>query len=280
VAHVRSRLRCSERRVCRALGISRSSLRYVPTPRPDEAPPRQAVIALAAQYGRYGYRRVTGLLAQQGWGVSRSRVERLWKQEGLKVPARQPKRGRLWLADGSCVRLRPTHRHHIWSWDFVMDRTDDGRPLKLMVVLDEWTRECPAIHVARRIRATDVLEVFADLMQLHGVPEHIRSDNGPEMVAVTLRRWLTRVGARTLYITPGSPWENGYCESFNGKLRDELLNRELFYTRYEGQVLAERWRVHYNRVRPHSALGYRPPAPEAIMPLPPTPECTLPLPAA
>ncbi len=280
MAQVRSRLGCSERRVCRALGISRSSLRYVPAPRPDEAPLRQAVIALAAQYGRYGYRRVTGLLAQQGWAVSRSRVERLWKQEGLRVPQRQPKRGRLWLADGSCVRLRPTHRHHVWSWDFVMDRTDDGRPLKLMVVLDEWSRECLAIHVARRIRATDVLEVFADLMQVHGVPTHIRSDNGPEMVAWTLRRWLARVGAQTLYITPGSPWENGYCESFNGKLRDEFLNRELFATRYEAQVLAERWRVHYNRVRPHSALGYRPPAPETIMPRPSQPEYSLPLPAA
>jgi transposase InsO family protein len=161
-----------------------------------------------------------------------------------------------------------------------MDRTDDGRPLKLMVVLDEWSRECLAIHVARRIRATAVLQVFADLMQEHGVPTHLRSDNGPEMVAATLRGWLARVGAGTLYITPGSPWENGYCESFNGKLRDELLNRELFYTRYEAQVLVERWRVHYNRVRPHSALGYRPPAPEAIMPVPDTNIRRLPRPAA
>jgi transposase InsO family protein len=280
VAHVRSRLGCSERRVCRALGIGRSTVRYVPQPRPDEGPLRQAVVRLAAQYGRYGYRRVTGLLAQEGWAVSRSRVERLWKQEGLRVPARQPKRGRLWLADGSCVRLRPAHRHHVWSWDFVMDRTDDGRPLKLMVVLDEWSRECLAIHVARRIRATDVLQVFADLMQVHGVPTQLRSDNGPEMVATTLRGWLARVGAGTLYITPGSPWENGYCESFNGKLRDELLNRELFYTRYEAQVLVERWRVHYNRVRPHSALGYRPPAPETIMPKPYPNIRMLPRPAA
>ncbi len=161
-----------------------------------------------------------------------------------------------------------------------MDRTDDGRPLELMVVLDEWSRECLAIHVARRIRATDVLEVFADLMQLHGVPTHVRSDNGPEMVAETLRGWLGRVGAGTLYITPGSPWENGYCESFNGKLRDELLNRGLFDTLYKAQVLVERWRVHYNRVRPHNALGYRPPAPETIMPRPPEPDRMLPLPAA
>lgn len=154
------------------------------------------------------------LLAQEGRVVRLSRVERIWKQEGLRVPQRQPKRGRLWLADGSCVRLRPAHRHHVWSWDFVMDRTDDGRPLKLMVVLDEWTRECLAIRVARRLRAPHVLEVFADLMEVHGVPAHLRSDNGPEMVATTLRGWLGRVGAGTLYITPGSPWENGYCESF------------------------------------------------------------------
>jgi transposase InsO family protein len=175
---------------------------------------------------------------------------------------------------------RPAHRHHVWSWDFVMDRTDDGRPLKLMVVLDEWSRECLAIHVARRIRATDVLQVFADLMQVHGVPTHLRSDNGPEMVAQTLRRWLARVGAGTLYITPGSPWENGYCESFNGKLRDELLIRELFYSRFEAKVLVERWRVHYNRVRPHSALGYRPPAPETIVPASYSDTGMLPLPAA
>jgi putative transposase len=262
---VRSRHRISERRICRALGCSRSTIRYESTPRTDEGPLRAAVIRLASQYGRYGYRRITGLLVEDGWSVSRARVERLWKQEGLKVPAKQPRRRRLWQADGSCVRLRPTHRRHVWAWDFVMDRTDDGRPLKLMTVVDEYSRECLAIVVARRIRATDVLDVFADLMAVHGVPEHLRSDNGPEMIAQTLRRWLARVGARTLYITPGSPWENGYCESFNGRLRDELLNGEIFCTLREAQVLVERWRWHYNRVRPHSALGYRPPAPEALL---------------
>ncbi|MBK6779756.1 MAG: IS3 family transposase [Gemmatimonadetes bacterium] len=280
VADVRSRLGYSERRVCRALGIARSSIRYLPTPRADDGPLRAAIVRLAAQYGRYGYRRVQALLALEGWVVSLSRVERIWKQEGLRVPQRQPKRGRLWLANGSCVRLRPAHRHHVWSWDFVMDRTDDGRPLKLIVVLDEWTRECLAIRVARRLRAPHVLEVFADLMEVHGVPAHLRSDNGPEMVATILRTWLGRVEAGTLYITPGSPWENGYCESFNGKLRDELLNREVFATLHEAQVLVEQWRVHYNRVRPHSALGYRPPAPEAILPRPTTAAPQEPLTAA
>lgn len=262
MAYVRSRYRYSERRICRALGIARSTIRYTPEPRPDEGPLRAAVIGLAGQYGRYGYRLVTGLLRQSGWQLSRSRVERIWKQEGLKVPQKQPKRGRLWLADGSCIRLRPTHRNHVWSWDFVMDRTDDGRPLKILTLIDEFTRECLAIHVARRIRATDVIDIFADVMQSRGVPEHIRSDNGPEMVARNLRRWLGRLGARSVYITPGSPWENGYCESFNGRLRDELLNGEIFYTLREAQVLMERWRVHYNTVRPHGSLGYRPPAPE------------------
>jgi len=252
----------SERRICRALGISRSTLRYEPQPRPDEGALRADIIRLASQYGRAGYRIITGLLVQDGWQVSHSRVERIWKQEGLKVPQKQPKRGRLWLADGSCIRLRPMHRNHVWSWDFVMDRTDDGRPLKMLTLIDEYTRECLAILVARRIRAHDVIDLFADVMQCRGVPEHIRSDNGPEMVAKKLRQWLANLGAKTLYITPGSPWENGYCESFNGRLRDELLNGEIFYTLREAQVLVERWRAFYNTRRPHGSLKYRPPAPE------------------
>ena len=259
---VRSKHRYSERRICRALGIQRSSIRYVPEPRSDEGPLRAAIIRLAAQYGRYGYRLIAGLLEQDGWAVSRSRVERIWKQEGLKVPQKQPKRGRLWLADGSCIRLRPLRRNHVWSWDFVMDRTDDGRPIKMLTLIDEYTKECLASHVARRIRASDVIDIFADVMVERGVPTFIRSDNGPEMVAKVLRKWLARVGTQTAYIMPGSPWENGYCESFNGKLRNELLDGEIFYTLREAQVIIEQWRWHYNRIRPHSALGYRPPAPE------------------
>jgi putative transposase len=264
---VKSSLGHSERRVCRALGISRSAVRYAPQPREDEAELTGSIVKLAGQYGRYGYRRVHGLLQNRGWSVSHGRVMRIWRREGLKVPQKQPKRGRLWLNDGSCIRLRPERKNHLWSWDFVFDRTDDGRAIKLMVVIDEFTRECLAIHVARRIRARDAIDVFADLMQMHGIPEHIRSDNGPEMVAKRLRSWLARLGTKTIYITPGSPWENGYCESFNGKLRDELLNGEIFYTLREAQVLIERWRVFYNTERPHSALGYRPPAPETLVPL-------------
>jgi len=252
----------SERRICRALGIQRSSIRYIPAPRSDEGPLRADIVRLAAQYGRYGYRRVTALLWQEGWTISQSRVERIWKQEGLKVPQKQPKRGRLWLNDGSCVRLRPLHKNHVWSWDFVMDRTDDGRVIKILTLIDEYTKEALAVYPARRIRANDVIDLFADVMVERGVPEYIRSDNGPEMIAKVLRNWLARVGTKTAYIMPGSPWENGYCESFNGKLRNELLDGEIFYTLREAQVIIEQWRWHYNRIRPHSALGYRPPAPE------------------
>ena len=222
---------------------------------------------LATTYGRYGYRRITGLLRGEGWSVNHKRIERLWRREGLKVPQKQPKRGRLWLADGSCVRRRPEYRHHVWAYDFVADRTHDGRPLKILTVVDEYARECLAIVVARRLRSTDVLETLAELFLTHGLPAHIRSDNGSAFTAELVRRWLDALGVQTLFIEPGSPWENGYVESFNGKLRDELLDREIFYTLTEAKILIERWRREYNTVRPHSALGYRPPAPDAIMPV-------------
>ena len=227
------------------------------------------IVTLASQYGRYGYRRITALLRREGWRVNHKRVERLWRQEGLKVPKRQPRRGRLWLNDGSCVRLRPERRNHVWSYDFMQVRTRDGRPLRVLPVLDEHTRECLAIDVERQIKSDDVLDRLTDLFTSRGAPEHIRSDNGPEFTAKTVREWLGRVGVSTLFIEPGSPWENGYVESFNGKLRDELLDREIFDTVWEAKVLIERWRQEYNTKRPHSALGYRPPAPEAIRAVPP-----------
>jgi transposase InsO family protein len=214
-------------------------------------------------YGRYGYRRITALLRNEGWRVNHKRVWRIWRQAGLKVPQRQPKRGRLWLNDGSCVRLRPEHKNHVWTYDFVFDRTHNGCPLKMLTVVDEYSRESLAIEVARRLTSKDVIRVMARLMLKHGVPAHIRSDNGPEFVAKVLREWLHRLDVEALFIEPGSPWENGYIESFNGKLRDELLNGEIFYTLQEARVLIEMWRRHYNQVRPHSSLGYRPPAPEA-----------------
>jgi putative transposase len=181
------------------------------------------------------------------------------------VPQKQPKRGRLWLNDGSCVRLRPDHRNHVWSYDFVMDTTDDGRPFRMLNVIDEYTRECLGIQVGRKLKAGDVQECLTELFCTRGVPEHIRSDNGSEFTASMIRTWLNELGAKTLFIEPGSPWENGYIESFNGKLRDELLNREIFYTLQEAKILIEHWRREYNQVRPHSALGYNPPAPETVL---------------
>jgi putative transposase len=224
------------------------------------------MIELAGQYGRYGYRRITAMLRREGWRVNHKRVERLWRREGLKVPAKQPKRRRLWLNDGSCVRLRPQHRDHVWSYDFVYARTHDGRPLRMLTLIDEFTRECLAIDVERRLTSEQVLERLSDLFVRRGVPQYIRSDNGPEFTALKVREWLERVDVQTLFIEPGSPWENGYIESFNGKLRDELLNGEIFETLLEAKVLIERWRVEYNTIRPHSSLGYSPPAPETRQP--------------
>lgn len=208
------------------------------------------------------------MLRNEGWWVNHKRIERLWRQEGLKVPQKQPKRRRLWLNDGSCIRLRPRYKDHVWSYDFMAARTHDGRAFRLLTMLDEYSRGCLAIDVARKLTSEDVLERLTDLFIRRGVPKYIRSDNGSEFTARAVRRWLGRVGVRTLYIEPGSPWENGYLESFNGKLRDELLNVEIFDTLLEAKVLIERWRVDYNQIRPHSSLGYRPPAPEAIKRLP------------
>jgi transposase InsO family protein len=221
-----------------------------------------AIVALASQYGRYGYRRITSLLVKAGWQVGCDRVQRIWRREGLKVPKQHKPRGRLWLNDGSCIRLRPTHRNHVWSYDFVEAQTHDGRRIRLMTLIDEYSRECLAIQVARRINSLGVIETLADVMLTRGVPEHIRSDNGAEMTAKVVRSWLAGLGTKTLYIDPGSPWENGYCESFNGKLRDECLNQEIFYSLKEARIVIEQWRNQYNTVRPHSSLGYRPPAPQ------------------
>jgi len=183
----------------------------------------------------------------------------------LKVPQKQPKRRRLWFNDGSCIRLKPEHKGHVWSYDFVMTRTSDGRAFRILNIIDEYTRECLAILVKRKIASQDVIDRLFELFIMKGIPEHIRSDNGPEFTAKAIRKWLNRIGVKTLFIEPGSPWENGYVESFNGKLRDELLNREIFTTLTEAKVLIEQWRMEYNHIRPHSSLGYRPPAPESIL---------------
>ena len=254
----------SERLACRVLGQHRSTQRKKPTRPDDEAALTADITALAIQYGRYGYRRITAMLRHAGWRVNAKRVARIWRREGLKVPSKQPKRGRLWLNDGSCVRLRPEYPNHVWSYDFVEDRTHDGRKYRMLNIIDEFSRECLAIRISRKLKATDVIDALSDLFILRGIPTHIRSDNGPEFIAHNLRNWLAAVGAKTAYIMPGSPWENGYCESFNSKLRDELLNGEIFYTLKEAKIVIEGWRRHYNTIRPHSSLRYQPPAPEVL----------------
>ncbi len=245
------------------LSQPRSTQRYERKKPCDEDRLRTDIISLASRYGRYGYKRVTGLLRNLGWHVNHKRVERIWRQEGLKVPKKQPRRSRLCLNDGSCIRLRAERAHHVWAYDFVAERTVDGRSIKMLVVIDEFSRECLAIEVKHRIRAMDVLETLAELFAKHGPPEHIRSDNGPEFTAFILQDWLDALEVKTLFIEPGSPWENGYVESFNARFRDELLNGEIFYTLKEAKAVVEIWRRHYNEVRPHSSLGYRPPAPAA-----------------
>ena len=230
------------------MGQPRSTQRYNTVSSGDEERLVKRIVELAKDYGRYGYRRIMALL----------------RKEGLKVPSKQPKRKRLWFNDGSCVRHRPEYKDHVWSYDFVMNRSDDGRSMKMLTLIDEFTRECLAIVVERRLNSEDVLATLYELFMERGVPEYIRSDNGSEFTARAVREWLSSVGVKTLYIEPGSPWENGYNESFNGKLRDELLNCEIFDTLFEAKVLIERWRKEYNTFRPHSALGYLPPAPETV----------------
>jgi len=264
VGHTVTVLHVSERRACRAIGQFRSSYRYRPRLDPSQERVRTRIIALAKEYGRYGYRTVTDLLRREGWDVGKDRVYTIWRQEGLQVPQKQPKQGRLWLANGSCVRKRPERPNHVWSYDFVADRTQDGRPFRILTMLDEYTRECVASVVARRIRSQDIRVILAELFLSRGIPTHIRSDNGPEFIAIKLRHWQKHLNVAPLYIEPGPPWENGYVESFNGKMREQFLNGELFYTLKEAQIMAERWRIHYNTVRPRSSLGGQPPAPETL----------------
>lgn len=265
VEQVQAVMEVSERRVCRVLGQPRSTERYKKRIAEDEEILRARMVALACEYGRYGYRRITAMLRQEGWQVNHKRVERLWRREGLKVPAKQPKRGRLWLNDGSIVRLRAEFPKHVWSYDFMEDRTHNGVKFRILNVIDEFTRECLAVRVGRSLTHQAVIEVLTELFCERGVPVHIRSDNGSEFTAKRVRAWLKRLEVRPLYIEPGSPWENGYIESFNGKMRDELLAREIFYSLKEAQILIEMWRRQYNTIRPHSALGYRPPAPAAFV---------------
>lgn len=255
----------SERRACKALGYGRSTIRRAPKDDADEDRLRHDMIRLSNRFGRYGYRRITAMLRAEGWRVNHKRVERLWREEGLKIPKKQPKRGRLYLNDGSCIRLRPHYPNHVWSYDFVADTLVGGIGIRMLTIIDEFTRECLCIRVAHQLKSDDVLYALSDLFIRNGVPDYIRSDNGSEFTARALRNWLSELNVKTAFIEPGSPWENGFNERFNGSLRDECLNRERFYTLKEAKILIEEWRNEYNQIRPHSALNYRPPAPRVII---------------
>lgn len=242
------------------MGQSRSSQRYEPQTDEEEKRLIQEMLELVRQHPRYGYRFIWAKLRQRGWRVNRKRVYRLWRQEGLKVPRKQHKRRRLGHSDNSCARRKAEHKNHVWTWDFIHDRTSDGRALKWLSIMDEYTRECLALEIERSITSRRVIDVLAELFRLRGVPRHIRSDNGPEFIARAIRRWLGLAGVEALYVEPGSPWENGYAESFHSRLRDELTNAEDFASLREAKRLADAWRLEYNHRRPHSSLRYRPPA--------------------
>ena len=253
----------SERHACSALGVNRSTVRRPLKRGDDEEALTQDIIRLAQKYGRYGYRRITALLQAEGWRVNHKRVERIWREQSLKVPTKQPKRKRLYLNDGSCIRLRPLYPHHVWSYDFVSDRLSNGKKIRMLTVIDEYTRECLTIRVDYQLKSDDVLDVLSTLFLTKWLPNYIRSDNGSEFTAHSLQKWLKELGVKTAYIEPGSPWENGFNERFNGSLRDECLNLEYFHTLKEARVIIAQWVNEYNHIRPHSSLGYRPPSPPA-----------------
>jgi putative transposase len=255
VNHLKVTFHVSERRAAGLVGVSRSTLRYQARLPDDEPRLLVRMEVLVRKHPRYGYRRIGELLRREGFRANLKRVYRLWRREGYRVPRLQHKRRRLGSSENACHRRRPEHQNHIWAWDFIFDRDEHGRSLKWLSVLDEYTRECLTLLCARSITATDVIDELIRLMHTRGVPEHIRSDNGPEFIAKAIRSWLTQAGVGTLYVKPGAPWENGYAESFHARLRDELLNAESFTNLREAKALGERWRREYNEVRPHSSLG-------------------------
>ena len=263
VDYLKETFQVSERRACRAIDVNRSTYRYEPAKRPDEDDMRSLVIYMASNFGRAGYMTVTNMLRNQGVLVNHKRVERIWREEGLKLPAKQPKRRRVFLNDGSCVRLRAERKNHVWSYDFIEDRTMDGRRVRWLNIIDEHTHECLASIPRRSWRGSHVIGALSDIMLLRGAPEYIRSDNGPEFISKKLREWLSDIGVITTYIEPGSPWENGYIESFNSRMRDGFLNGELFGNLHEAKALTDRWVRYYNTARPHSSLGGRAPAPQS-----------------
>jgi transposase InsO family protein len=262
VAHVRQTLgaEVSERRACKVLGQPRRTQRYIARQADDEPALVRRMLELVGLHPRYGYRRIWALLKQEGWQVNRKRIWRLWKKEGLKVPQKKHKRRSLGAAVNGCTRLLSTGKDHVWAMDFVFDVTANGRSLKWLAVVDEFTRECLALEVARQFKAVDVTDVLRELIAIRGTPGHIRCDNGPEFIGGAVSNWLKTSKIGTLYIEPGSPWQNGYAESFNSRLRDELLAVEIFETLRQAKALATHWRLEYNHRRPHSSLDYQTPA--------------------
>jgi putative transposase len=257
VKHLQKNFRVSERRACRVVDQPRSSQRYLSTKADKDAALTQMIVALSGQNPRYGYRRVWALLRREGWEVNKKRVHRLWREADLKVPAgRRRKRQRLASSENGVARRRAEYPGHLWSYDFAMDATEDGRRLKMMPVVDEYSRECLALEVERSITSEEVVKTLDRLFAERGAPRFIRSDNGPEFIAQAVKRWLAASGVETLYIEPGDPWENAYSETFISRMRDELLDREEFANLKEAKVLAEDYRDHYNHHRPHGALGY------------------------
>lgn len=259
VKEVMQKLELSERRTCRGLGLARSTLRYKPRQRSDEAALVERLKALSLAHPRYGYRRITALLRREGWSVSAGRVARLWRACELRVPQRQRRRRRLGGPAGGLSRRRAERPHQVLAYDFVQDQTVDGRPLRILTLVDEFTRECLSLRTERSLKAVDVVAELKKVTAERGAPEYVRSDNGPEFIAEVVREYLKGRKTAPLFIEPGSPWENGFNESFNGKLRDELLNRELFMSLREAQVMTEAFRREYNEFRPHSGLGYQSP---------------------
>lgn len=242
---------------CRALGLARSAAYRLPRESVESRRLRKEIVALSQQHPRYGYRRITALLRRDQWSVNPKRVQRVRRQEGFKVSKRQRKMRR--QGQSTAVRQRATRPNQVWSWDFVEDQTERGSRLRMLTLLDEYTRQCLAVHVAWSIRAVDVITVVEAAMVRYGVPEHLRSDNGPEFIAYAIQDWLQARQVKAIYIKPGSPWENGHIESFHDKFRDECLNRELFGSLLEAKVLVEQWRIDYNTNRPHSSLRYQTP---------------------
>ena len=276
--HVREQLDQPERRVCRVLDQPRSTQRYVAVPRDGDEHLVRRLHELVREHPRRGYRMMCGMLRLDGWRVNVKRVHRLWKQEGFRVPGKQHKRRRLGHSESGIVRHRAERTNHVWAVDFIHDRDDHDRPLKWLSVVDEFTRECVALEVERGMTSGDVVDLLVEAFKVRGVPEHIRSDNGGEFIAEAIARLAAITGVQMLYIASGSPWENGYAESFHGRLRDELLNAEVFEGLHGAKTLAAKWRQEYNHRRPHSSLKYQPPAafaatlaapPVGAAPLPP-----------